>query len=394
MALKVGLCVVVVVILIALSTSHSPASDPHLQKVAAERYLPSDAVNADVLKNHLDDAENDGHRQESLKSCTNCDHQSANALHLAVVACGDRMPETVILLKSAVMFSTPSTRLHFHVFTESELQPKFRDALESWPSFVRERFSYSLRSITYPETEDFQKWKVLFKPCASQRLFFPQILTELNLLLYVDTDILFLKPVTDIWSHFSKFNSSHLAALAPEHEDKAMGWYNRFAQHPYYGQLGVNSGVMLMHLDRMRTARWEKKMIAYQQEFDKKIVWGDQDLINIYFSYFPEKLFVYPCEWNYRPDHCMYSQTCHTAVEEGVAVLHGNRRAFHNDKQPAFKAVYNAISDYDFETGQPEKDLITRIKTELKALAPNNCAGHSNALLKSIRAAMENIPRK
>ena len=60
------------------------------------------------------------------------------------------LPETVILLKSAVMFSTPSTRLHFHVFTESELQPKFRDALESWPSFVRERFSYSLRSITYP----------------------------------------------------------------------------------------------------------------------------------------------------------------------------------------------------------------------------------------------------
>ena len=42
--------------------------------------------------------------------------------------------------------------------------------------------------------------------------------------------------------------------------------------------------------------------------------------------------------------------------------MHGNRRAFHNDKQPAFKAVYNAISDYDFETGQPEKDLITRIK--------------------------------
>ena len=55
-------------------------------------------------------------------------------------------------------------------------------------------------------------------------------------------------------------------------------------------------------------------------------------------------------------------QTCHSVVEEGVAVLHGNRRAFHNDKQPAFKAVYEAISGYDFEKGDPHRDLILRIK--------------------------------
>ena len=78
---------------------------------------------------------------------------------------------------------------------------------------------------------------------------------------------------------------------------------------------------MLMHLDRMRTARWEKKMIAYQREYDKKITWGDQDLINIYFSYYPEKLFVYPCPWNYRPDHCMYSQVSNDAISVGGAFV-------------------------------------------------------------------------
>merc|ERR1719376_1270797 len=142
----------------------------------------------------------------------------------------------------------------------------------------------------------------------------------------------------------------------------------------------------------MRTARWEKKMIAYQEEYDKKIVWGDQDLINIYCSHYPEKLFVYPCQWNYRPDHCMYSQTCHSAVEEGVAVLHGNRRAFLNDKQPAFKAVYGAIADFDLDTGDPQKDLVQRIQNDLSALAPNSCAAHANALLKSIQASITNIP--
>lgn len=33
-------------------------------------------------------------------------------------------------------------------------------------------------------------------------------------------------------------NSSQLAAMVPEHEDMNVGWYNRFAKHPYYGKLG------------------------------------------------------------------------------------------------------------------------------------------------------------
>lgn len=71
-------------------------------------------------------------------------------------------------------------------------------------------------------------------------------------LLYVDTDILFLRPVDDIWSFLRKFNSTQIAAMAPEHEEPRIGWYNRFARHPYYGATGINSGVMLMNMTRIR----------------------------------------------------------------------------------------------------------------------------------------------
>ena len=65
---------------------------------------------------------------------------------------------------------------------------------------------------------------MLFKPCASQRLFLPQILRNLDRLIYVDADVIFLKPIQLLWAHFKKFNSTQLAALTPEHEDEAMGW--------------------------------------------------------------------------------------------------------------------------------------------------------------------------
>lgn len=44
-------------------------------------------------------------------------------INLSVVACGDRVPETLTLLKSALMFT--SSDLHFFIFTESHLKDAF-----------------------------------------------------------------------------------------------------------------------------------------------------------------------------------------------------------------------------------------------------------------------------
>lgn len=63
---------------------------------------------------------------------------------------------------------------------------------------------------------------------------------DVDSLLYMDTDTLFLTPPDKVWEHFSFMNEFQMAAVAPEHEDRATGWYNRFARHPYYGELGLS----------------------------------------------------------------------------------------------------------------------------------------------------------
>lgn len=79
------------------------------------------------------------------------------------------------------------------------------------------------------------------------------ILKDIDSIVYVDSDILFLQPVDDLWAFLSNFTPSQLAAMAPEHEEPRIAWYSRFARHPFYGRTGVNSGVMLMNMTRMRT---------------------------------------------------------------------------------------------------------------------------------------------
>ncbi|KAG8510540.1 Glucoside xylosyltransferase 2, partial [Galemys pyrenaicus] len=186
------------------------------------------------------------------------------------------------------------------------------------------------------------------------------ILKDVDSLLYVDTDVLFLRPVDDIWKFLRQFNSTQLAAMAPEHEIPKIGWYSRFARHPFYGSAGVNSGVMLMNLTRIRSTHFKNSMIStglawkdmlypLYQKYKNAITWGDQDLLNIIFYFNPECLYVFPCQWNYRPDHCMYGSNCKEAEGEGVSVLHGNRGVYHDDKQPTFKALYEAIRDFPFQ---------------------------------------------
>ena len=118
-------------------------------------------------------------------------------------------------------------------------------------------------------------------------LTYKDILKDVDSLLYVDTDVLFTSPIEELWSHFEQFNSTQLAALTPEHEEEWQGWYNRFARHPYYGKLGLNSGVMLMNLTRMREFEFTTKVKDIFLIYKSNITWGDQCLLNILFHFHP-----------------------------------------------------------------------------------------------------------
>ncbi|XP_064634275.1 glucoside xylosyltransferase 2-like isoform X2 [Lineus longissimus] len=304
-------------------------------------------------------------------------------IHLAIVACGDDkyLEESLVALKSAVILARKD--LYFHIFTDDRLKPLFIEKIDTWPSRFRSKVKLTLYPITYPSYVNYDEWKRIFKMCATQRIFLPDILPNIDSVIYIDTDVLFMRPIDDLWDHFTKFNTTQIAALAPESEDKATGWYNRFARHPYYGPLGVNSGVMLMNLTGMRAMGWVEKMVAHFREYKLMITWGDQDLINILFHYHPDKLYIFPCEWNYRTDHCMYMSVCRSAEKTGVMMLHGSRAAFQNDKQLAFKAVYQSFRDHPFDADLEK--LLVAMEVNLESSKGTPCHKISHIFYKKFQ---------
>lgn len=270
--------------------------------------------------------------------------QNKNAVSIVAVCCGEsRIAEVTTMVKSALVFSTNSYPLRIVLVAEKPLFDLLTLKMESFQKFYN--FTFLLKEISFPE-ENAETWRKLFKPCASQRLFLPSVLWPDvdGSIIYVDSDLIFLSPPQDIFQMLRRFNSTQLAGLAPESESKNTGWYTRFARHPFYGPHGVNSGVMLMNLTRMREVEWELKLLPIYDQYNLNLVFGDQDIINIYFFFHPDELFVLPCEYNYRPDHCMYGvKSCQTA-DDGIKIIHGNRGYFHKpENQPIFSQIFLAF---------------------------------------------------
>ncbi|XP_029837193.3 glucoside xylosyltransferase 1-like [Ixodes scapularis] len=286
---------------------------------------------------------------------------------MVAVTCADGLELTMTSLKSAAAFSRAPLKLI--LYADVENIKLLQDRIMQWPESVLARITYDLRLVMFPK-KDFDKWKHFFAPCSSQRLFLPDMLLNEDAVLYVDADTLFLGPVEDLWDVFDKMNKSQMVALSYEAEDPTTNWYQQHAKHPYVPPFGVNAGVMPMNLTRMREFDWVSHMEALLKEYEGRIPWVDQDLVNILFSAHPDKLFLMTCRWNYRQDNCQFHSSC---LGQTPALLHANRRCFLvPDRAPAYTAFHPVMRKYELGTSL-ERNFIDPLERELHRVRRNEC---------------------
>lgn len=89
---------------------------------------------------------------------------------ICVVACGDRLEESLTMMKSALIFTKRTLR--FIVISDNNLIQAFTEKLSDWQEFYNKTFKFVVRPVEFP-VGDNVIWRKLFKPCAAQRLFLP-----------------------------------------------------------------------------------------------------------------------------------------------------------------------------------------------------------------------------
>lgn len=97
-------------------------------------------------------------------------HELLKEITIACVVCGNRVNETLVLMKSALIFSKENLR--FIIFVDNNALVAINNQVSKWPLMILHKMKLELHPIMFPSDME-EEWKKLFKPCASQRLFLP-----------------------------------------------------------------------------------------------------------------------------------------------------------------------------------------------------------------------------
>lgn len=112
------------------------------------------------------------------------------------------------------------------------------------------------------------------------RLFLPDLLQDTPRALYLDCDVLVLSSLRPLWQE--DLGTSPLGAVANVVEPAAREHVARMGVS-YPGGF-FNSGVILFQLDRMREEQSTAELVNFALQNGRKLVWPDQDALNVVFS--------------------------------------------------------------------------------------------------------------
>ncbi|CAG7722961.1 unnamed protein product, partial [Allacma fusca] len=168
---------------------------------------------------------------------------------VAVVACESSLSDALAMMTSLVMFSR-EVDLDLKIFQNNISQIELLAhlvLLKAVHSKQNGKLTSQIHNVSFPDPF----WYPLFKPCATQRIFLSHMLPDVDSLMYVDADVLFLSSAGELWKHFLLMNGTQMIAMAPDGLPPAKSTYSS-SKVPYYAPRGLNSGVLLMNLTRMR----------------------------------------------------------------------------------------------------------------------------------------------
>ncbi|ODN03601.1 Glucoside xylosyltransferase 1 [Orchesella cincta] len=293
--------------------------------------------------------------------------------------------QTIVLLKSIAILSKfqvahpqqlSSSCVEILLLSDKPTHYKAisREIKSKWSVEFQQLFKITHVPVRYPHGSAWMR--KLFRPCATLRLFLAELLPDHDSAIYVDTDVIFFQSVQALWAQFGRFNNSHdhdntafenktkkIAAMAP-----CLFHYGSSANSvPYFGSSGLNAGIMLMNLTGMRMTQWTNKIRMVTTMFQDKIKLADQDILNIYFHFFPEELHMLSCDWNFRPFQCRKGSYCADAqLSHGISALHGNALSFTSQgPEPLFRAIYQVFHWTKLDSNFSIVEFVDRLETTL-----------------------------
>jgi lipopolysaccharide biosynthesis glycosyltransferase len=259
--------------------------------------------------------------------------------------------ETLRSMFSVVLFSSPKRRnIHFHVLADKNCAARVKNEVEQVPIFYPNTMHLHMHDMndlikainTLPQAKGFLSGdgpgEEALKLAARVKVFLPMLdaFKSIDKLIMIDSDTIVGADISLLWDLFNDFTPDQQLGIAAEQDQFfCNGWYTRkntMSKLAYFKPHGLNGGVILMDLAKMRTMKTVENMLRIMSKHGAaNFVLGDQDLWNVYGFENPAHVYVLPCVWNVRGD----SKCPHQSEYQ---IIHGSRWQIHHINTVAGKA--------------------------------------------------------
>lgn len=149
------------------------------------------------------------------------------------------------------------------------------------------------------------------------KVLFPDILrNSIPHIIILDTDLTILTDISELWSLFSKFNSSQAIGAV----ENLSNWYLVTNPKPWpaFGR-GLNSGVMLLDIEKLHQRGWAMLWRTLAAEYllsHGSITLADQDIYNAVVHNISDLWFQIDCVWNVQLNHYEISRDCFKDIKD------------------------------------------------------------------------------
>ncbi|EGI59897.1 Glycosyltransferase-like protein LARGE1 [Acromyrmex echinatior] len=233
-----------------------------------------------------------------------------DTIHVAMVCAGYNSTFALVTVVKSILFYRTNP-LHFHLLVDEIARKTLSTLFRTW--------DLPHANVTFYEAEIWVP-RVSWIPNKHYsgvygllKLILPDAMRE-DKVLVLDTDVTVLTDMHPLWKMFERFSVDEALGLV----ENQSNWYVKalsYGQRPWpaLGR-GFNTGVMLMHLRRLRDRKfsrsWEnvtKRVLGHIPETSL----ADQDVINAVINEQPSIVYKIECTWNIQLSDHTLSDICY-----------------------------------------------------------------------------------
>ncbi|KAA0190634.1 hypothetical protein FBUS_00984 [Fasciolopsis buskii] len=214
-------------------------------------------------------------------------------------------PRCLISLPNATTLPCPrdsivsrTRSIHLHFFADSQTRDYVNSSLTKWNlqgvTWTMYSFEQHRNKVDWIPNDHPSGISALIKLTLTELL--PKWIVKV---IAMDTDVILNSDIAELWNHFYRFGDKQVIGYAWEQNS-----WSPTCQEPRVSTIpysGVNGGLALLHLSRMRQVNWDGKWREVLKRIlrrKSKLGESDQEVVRELIRKYPELYYKVPCEWN------------------------------------------------------------------------------------------------